>query len=106
MPDAVEAILLSFAQSIEMETGAQPIENHPVEPIERRPRQLAAIHNFHGGRVAGAPGVGERGPVYMQVFQPAQFPALPNDCGSPIHHCAENVKRKCFYPVHTVILAL
>jgi hypothetical protein len=58
-----------------------------------------------GWTAAPTPGIGERGPVYIQAFQLAQFPALPNNRRTPIHHGAENVKRECLYAIHTVILA-
>jgi len=79
VPDAIELVAFGGAETGDLELVDERVEHLPVQLVERRPRQLAGPHAIHRGLVAGAPGVGELGPVDVQVFRAAERRALRDD---------------------------
>jgi hypothetical protein len=94
MPCAIERDDLGLRQSTDAGVLQDLVENHSVEIIEPRPRQLTLSHPVHAWGVLSPPGVGECGAVHLQTFPLRQQVDFPRDRRAPVDHGTEHVKDK------------
>ena len=92
MPDAVEGGRVGLGQA-EPARREQAVQDAAVQAVDVGPRQRARAHLVHGRLVAGAPVVGEGGPVLRRQGEPLlqQLP-LADDAAAPVDDGAEDVE--------------
>src|SRR5215211_735519 len=105
VPDFVESIFLFLGQTHYADLVQQFFEGGAVEGVEVRPGDLTAAHAVHRGRVSAAPGVGEGGPVHVEILFSTQRLALPDYGRAPVHDRTEHVEDKRSKISHHPILA-
>jgi len=92
VPDAVEVGRVHFVQ-LQPAGDQQPVQDASVQAVDVGPGQGAGAHLVHGGLVAGAPVVGEYGPVLRRQGQPLlQQLAFAGDGRAPVDDGAEDVE--------------
>jgi hypothetical protein len=97
VPDAVQVVDVLPGEPAQGKALEQVVEDHAVQRVDLRPRQLARAHARHGGPVAGAPAVGERRPVHLELLAAAERLALADDRAAPVDHRAEHVEHEGFH---------
>ena len=68
MPRVIEHVDLDFRKPGDGKIDQQLVQDHPMEDIQRGPRQLAGSNTVHAGAVPGTPCVGELCGVHSQPF--------------------------------------
>ena len=94
VPRVVELDALGLAQALEPELRNQIVENHAVQIVDLRPRQLALPHPVHGRPVAGPPALGEGVPVAVEPLAGGDLAPLARDARPPVDDRAEDVERE------------
>jgi len=76
------------------EAGAATIEDHPVQYVDRGPRQISAAYAIHRRRVTGPPGIGKSRPVDVQIFFRAERAPFSNEAAAPVNDGPEDIENE------------
>ena len=95
MPRLIELRRLILAQPLYPELRQQLVQDHPVQRIDIRPRQIPAADALHRRPIPAAPPIRETRPIHpLQPLRLRQPLTLPYDAAAPIHHRPEHIKSK------------
>ncbi len=96
MPDAIELGDLRFLEAFDVKFFQQIVEDHAMQNIDGRPRQLTRAYPMHGRLITVAPGVGEFRRIHIPAFALRQRAHFANDAAAIVDHGAEDIERQRF----------
>src|SRR5581483_2181461 len=94
VPGAIELCPLCFAEAGEAVLRQELVEDHAVEIVDARPREIAAAHALHRRLISRAPVVGEARPIGGDALLATEPLELADDAAAPIDDGAENVENE------------
>src|SRR4051812_36510276 len=96
MPGAIERDLFFFTENRNLEFNEDVVEDHAMQDVDLRPRQVAAGHTVHRRPITGAPRIRKFSRIYSKTFSFAQRANFTDDAAAPIDDRAEHVEGQRF----------